>query len=65
MGELQKVAISIVTYNSKHIFNVLEKLKHEFANDERFRFIIFDNCSEDEYRKKLKEYSGFADITFL
>ena len=59
-----KVAISIVTYNSKHIFKVLENLKREFGQDERFRFVIFDNNSNEEYKKKLAAYEDFADITF-
>lgn len=59
-----KVAISIVTYNSKHIFHVLENLKEEFGRDERFRFIIFDNNSSEEYKAELKKYQGFADIVF-
>ncbi|MDQ0231431.1 glycosyltransferase [Metabacillus malikii] len=59
-----KVAISIVTYNSKHIFNVLEHLKKEFANDNQFRFLIFDNNSTSEYKERLSEYKDFAKITF-
>ncbi|PLR83139.1 glycosyl transferase family 2 [Bacillus canaveralius] len=57
-------AISIVTYNSKHIFDVLDNLKKEFAEDERFRFVIFDNNSNEDYIKHLKEYEDFADINF-
>lgn len=59
-----KIAISIVTYNSKHIFDVLENLKKEFGGDDHFRFVIFDNHSTEEYRKKLAQYKDFADITF-
>lgn len=59
-----KIAISIVTYNSQHIFNVLENLKSEFGGDNRFRIVIFDNNSNDDYKNKLKEYQNFADITF-
>ncbi|MCM2536042.1 hypothetical protein NDK43_31790 [Neobacillus pocheonensis] len=59
-----KVAISIVTYNSKHIFKVLENLKQEFGQDPQFRFVIFDNNSNDEYKNRLKEYQDFVDITF-
>jgi GT2 family glycosyltransferase len=58
------VAISIVTYNSKHIFNVLNHLKEEFKGDERFRFVIFDNDSNEEYKQQLEKYEDFADITF-
>lgn len=58
------VAISIVTYNSQHIFNVLNNLKIEFEGDDRFRFIIFDNNSQPEYKAQLKEYEDFATINF-
>ncbi|WP_042462524.1 glycosyltransferase family 2 protein [Neobacillus dielmonensis] len=59
-----KVAISIVTYNSSHIFDVLENLKSEFRGDENFRIIIFDNNSSEEYKNRLKQYEDFVDITF-
>jgi GT2 family glycosyltransferase len=59
-----KIAISIVTYNSQHIFNVLENLKTEFGGDDHFRFIVFDNNSNEDYKYRLKEYQGFVDITF-
>jgi GT2 family glycosyltransferase len=59
-----KVAISIVTYNSQHIFNVLENLKREFGDDPNFRFVVFDNNSTDDYKSRLKEYQDFVDITF-
>jgi GT2 family glycosyltransferase len=62
--EKSKVAISIVTYNSKHIFDVLDNVKKEFAGDHRFRFVIFDNNSDEEYKKRLDSYKDFADITF-
>ncbi|XJZ26973.1 glycosyltransferase [Bacillota bacterium Lsc_1132] len=60
----KKIAVSIVTYNSKHIFNVLDNLKEEFGGDPHFRFLIFDNNSNEEYRKKLSMYADFAEITF-
>ncbi|MGJ7910704.1 glycosyltransferase family 2 protein [Neobacillus sp. LXY-1] len=59
-----KVAISIVTYNSKHIFNVLDQLKKEFGKDDKFRFVLFDNNSNEDYKNRLKEYQDFAEITF-
>jgi GT2 family glycosyltransferase len=62
--ENAKVAISIVTYNSQHIFKVLDNVKKEFGGDNRFRFVIFDNNSREDYKKQLKEYEDFADITF-
>jgi GT2 family glycosyltransferase len=59
-----KVAISIVTYNSKHIFQVLDNAKAEFGGDDQFRFVIFDNNSNDDYKEQLAQYSDFADIVF-
>jgi GT2 family glycosyltransferase len=56
--------ISIVTYNSQHIFNVLDNIKEEFGTDERFKIVVFDNNSNAEYKKKLEEYRNFAEITF-
>ncbi|MFC4323385.1 glycosyltransferase family 2 protein [Litchfieldia salsa] len=58
------VAISIVTYNSTHIFKVLDHLRKEFEQDNRFHFFIFDNNSTDTYKEQLKEYENFAKITF-
>lgn len=60
-----KVAISIVTYNSKHIFDVLNNLMQEFGSDPTFRFLIFDNNSEEAYKNQLKKYQEFAEITFF
>ena len=59
-----KVAISIVTYNSKHIFDVLDNLNKEFGDDSQFRFLIFDNHSNQDFQNRLKDYQNFADITF-
>lgn len=61
---IAKVAISIVTYNSKHIFKVLDQLRGEFGQEDSVRFVIFDNNSQEEYKKKLAEYQDIADITF-
>ena len=61
---IAKVAISIVTYNSKHIFKVLDQLRSEFGQQDSIRFVIFDNNSQEEYKKKLAEYQDIADITF-
>ncbi|MBM7654746.1 glycosyltransferase family 2 protein [Neobacillus cucumis] len=60
-----KVAISIVTYNSKHIFDVLNNLKTEFGDDPNYRFVIFDNNSNEDYKQQLREYMDFAEITFF
>lgn len=59
-----KVLLSIVTYNSKYIFNVLDNLKTEFSNSSILSIIIFDNNSEEEYKQKLKSYQDFVDIHF-
>lgn len=56
--------VSIVTYNSKHIFTVLDNLRKEFENDERFRFVIFDNNSSLDYQKKLKSYEDLVILYF-
>jgi GT2 family glycosyltransferase len=64
MDSNTKIAISIVTYNSRHIFDVLDNLKKEFAGNDHFRFLIFDNHSNEEYRKRLEKYMDFAEITF-
>lgn len=58
------VAISIVTYNSKHIFKVLDHLIKELGNDEKYRIMIFDNNSTESYKEKLKQYEHFVDINF-
>jgi GT2 family glycosyltransferase len=59
-----KMVISIVTYNSKHIFKVLDNLKEELKSDPEFRVVIFDNDSNEDYKSQLKGYEDFADITF-
>ena len=48
------VAVSIVTYNSKRIFDVLDNLKEEFGSDKRIRFILFDNHSTDDYKRTIR-----------
>jgi hypothetical protein len=58
------MVISIVTYNSKHIFDVLDNLKKEIGNEPNIRVAVFDNNSSNEFRNKLKQYSDFANITF-
>lgn len=55
-------AISIVTYNSQHIFKVLDNIREQFGEDNRFRIVIFDNHSEEEYQKRLSNYDDIADI---
>lgn len=58
------MVISIVTYNSKHIFDVLDNLKKEIGNEPNIRVAVFDNNSSNEFRNQLKQYSDFANITF-
>lgn len=50
------VMISIVTYNSPHLFSVLDQLKKEIAGDSCYQICIFDNHSSEEYRQKLARY---------
>ena len=66
MGNLEypTMVISIVTYNSKHIFDVLDNLKKEIGNEPNIRVAVFDNNSSNEFRNQLKQYSDFANITF-
>jgi GT2 family glycosyltransferase len=62
--EYPTMVISIVTYNSKHIFDVLNNLKKEIGNEPNIRVAVFDNNSSNEFKNKLKQYSDFANITF-
>lgn len=55
----EKIAISIVTYNSRHIFKVLDNLKAELADSSNYEIHIFDNHSDDDYIKQLKSYEPF------
>ena len=66
MGNLEHptMVISIVTYNSKHIFDVLDNLEKEIGNEPNIRVAVFDNNSSNEFRNQLKQYSDFAKITF-
>lgn len=60
----QSLLISIVTYNSKHIFEVLDQLKQEFSGDDSIKVVIFDNNSDKDYQSKLKTYTDFCDCHF-
>lgn len=55
----EKTAISIVTYNSRHIFRVLDNLKKELADSSEYEIHIFDNHSNDDYIAKLETYVPF------
>ncbi|MGX7419000.1 glycosyltransferase family 2 protein [Carnobacterium gallinarum] len=59
-----KVAVSIVTYNSEKIFQVLDNIRTEFSGDNRFKFLIFDNNSEEDYKNKLRKYEDIVEINF-
>jgi len=61
---MQKIVISIVTYNSKYVFEVLDNLIDHFADASNVRIKIFDNNSTAEYKERLKNYSEDAEITF-
>lgn len=60
----KQVVISIVTYNSRHIFEVLDSLKKELANKPNYRVVIFDNHSDSDFQSKLKKYEDSATIHF-
>lgn len=60
----KQVVISIVTYNSRHIFDVLDSLKKELANKPNYRVVIFDNHSDSDFQSKLKKYEDSATIHF-
>lgn len=66
MATLKKkiVVLSIVTYNSKHIFTILDNLKKEFLNSSFLRIMIFDNCSDKAYQEKLSKYADFVELHF-
>lgn len=57
-----RIAISIVTHNSRHIFDVLEKLKEELGTKSNYDIHIFDNASEKEYLKRLESYIPFISL---
>ena len=54
-----KIALSIVTHNSKHIFEVLDNLKQQLEDSSAYEVHIFDNHSEPDYVSKLKAYEPF------
>ncbi|MFS7003818.1 glycosyltransferase family 2 protein [Carnobacterium maltaromaticum] len=60
-----EIRVSIVTYNSKHIFKVLENIREQFKMDERYKFVIFDNNSSEEYKEKLKMYDDIVELVFF
>ena len=58
----EMVTISIVTYNSRYIFNVLDQLKAELGTDSIYDIHIYDNHSETAYLEKLTTYEPFITI---
>lgn len=53
---MEKVLISIVTYNSKDVFTTLETLRPIVIDNENIDLVIYDNGSEADYLAKLKNY---------
>lgn len=58
----ERIIISIVTHNSRYIFEVLDYLRNELGNDSEYEIHIFDNASEEEYIKKLQAYGSFIQL---
>lgn len=58
----ERVTISIVTYNSQYIFNVLDTLKKELGNDSIFDIHIYDNQSNASYISQLETYGSFITL---
>ncbi|MGM0218213.1 glycosyltransferase family 2 protein [Enterococcus sp. AZ126] len=54
-----RITISIVTHNSRHIFDVLDNLKNELGLESNYDIHIFDNASEPSYIDKLERYGSF------
>lgn len=54
----EKIVISIVTHNSRHIFEVLDNLQREVGNDSKYEINIFDNGSEKDYLVQLERYGS-------
>lgn len=57
-----RITISIVTHNSRHIFDVLDNLKLELGLESIYDIHIFDNASEQEYINQLELYGSFITI---
>ncbi|MBM7688907.1 glycosyl transferase family 2 [Enterococcus ureilyticus] len=56
------ITISIVTHNSRHIFDVLDNLKNELGFKSKYDIHIFDNGSEQSYLNKLERYGSFITL---
>lgn len=57
-----RITISIVTHNSRHIFDVLDKLKDELGLESKYDIDIFDNASEQDYVDRLESYGSFISL---
>lgn len=58
----ERIIISIVTHNSRYIFEVLDYLRNEIGSDSEYEIHIFDNASEKEYIQQLKTYGSFIQL---
>lgn len=56
------VVISIVTHNSQDIFQVLDHLKAEIAQDPTYQVVIYDNHSDKDYVERLEEYQPWLQL---
>lgn len=57
-----RITISIVTHNSRHIFDVLDNLNVELGLDSNYDVHIFDNASEQSYINRLESYGSFISV---
>ncbi|EOL47494.1 glycosyltransferase family 2 protein [Enterococcus caccae] len=57
-----RITISIVTHNSRHIFDVLDNLKQELGLESSYDIHIFDNASDQSYIDKLESYGPFISL---
>ncbi|WP_159722067.1 glycosyltransferase [Enterococcus sp. CSURQ0835] len=66
MEKSEPVIISIVTHNSDKLFMSLATLIESLGEEANVLIKIFDNHSDEEYRKRLKEYATipFVEVVF-
>ncbi|ALS03183.1 glycosyl transferase family 2 [Enterococcus silesiacus] len=57
-----RITISIVTHNSRHIFDVLDNLKTELGLASNYEIHIFDNASQTNYIEQLESYGSFITL---
>lgn len=53
---MEKVLISIVTYNSKDVFTTLDSLRPIVTENDHIDLVIYDNGSESAYLARLEKY---------